>query len=73
MARAATRFNLMEPGVTVSLGGFSDASQVEDIASASGAGPLSAAEMERVRAVWADNFGSPPEPEGATSRRRGEA
>ena len=59
MARAATRFNLMEPGVTVSLGGFSDAAQVEDIAAASGAGPLSEQEMARVREIWAENFGSP--------------
>ena len=52
MAQAATRFILSEPGVTVSLGGFSDVQQVEEIARASDMGPLSAEEMAGVEKAW---------------------
>jgi L-glyceraldehyde 3-phosphate reductase len=56
LAQAATRFILMEPGVSTVLGGFSDAEQVEEIAAASEAGPLSPEELEQVHAVWRTNF-----------------
>jgi hypothetical protein len=46
----------MEPGVSTVLGGFSDAEQVEEIAAASEAGPLSPEELEQVHAVWRTNF-----------------
>jgi aryl-alcohol dehydrogenase-like predicted oxidoreductase len=52
LAQAALRFDLMEPGVTTVLGGFSDATQVEENASASGAGPLTPEELARVEMVW---------------------
>jgi len=52
LAQAALRFDLMEPGVTTVLGGFSDVTQVEENASASGAGPLTAEELARVEMVW---------------------
>ena len=52
LAQAALRFDLMEPGVTTVLGGFSEAQQVEENAAASGAGPLTAEEMARVEMVW---------------------
>jgi L-glyceraldehyde 3-phosphate reductase len=58
LAQSAIRFILMEPGVTAVLGGFSDAHQVEDVAAASGAGPLTPEEMARIEMVWRANFGS---------------
>lgn len=60
MAQAATRFILSEPGVTVSLGGFSDVQQVEEIAKASDMGPLSAEELKQVESAWRDNFTGAP-------------
>jgi len=58
LAQAAIRFILMEPGVTSVLGGFSDAQQLEEVAAASGAGPLAPEEMARIEMVWRANFGS---------------
>jgi L-glyceraldehyde 3-phosphate reductase len=58
LAQAAIRFILMEPGVTTVLGGFSDVHQLEEVAGASGVGPLSDEEMARVEMVWRANFGS---------------
>jgi len=52
LAQAALRFNLMEPGVTTVIGGFSDARQVKENAAASGVGPLTPEEMARVEMVW---------------------
>ena len=58
LAQAAIRFILAEPGVSVALGGFSDISQLEEVAGASGVGPLTPAEMARVEMVWRANFGA---------------
>ena len=58
LAQAAIRFILMEPGVTTVLGGFSDLQQLEEVAGASGVGPLTEEEMARVEMVWRANFGS---------------
>ena len=58
LVQAAIRFILMEPGVTTVLGGFSDVQQLEEVASASGAGPLTEEEMARIEMVWRANFGS---------------
>jgi L-glyceraldehyde 3-phosphate reductase len=52
LAQAGLRFDLMQPGVTTVLGGFSDAAQVEENAAASGAGPLTPEEMARIEMVW---------------------
>lgn len=52
LAQAGLRFDLMEPGVTTVLGGFSDAAQVEENAAASGAGPLTPEELARIEMVW---------------------
>lgn len=57
LAEAAIRFNLSLKGVTVVLGGFSDANQVEEVAGCSGKGPLSEENMMRVETVWRANFG----------------
>jgi aryl-alcohol dehydrogenase-like predicted oxidoreductase len=58
LAQAATRFILTDPGVTAVLGGFSDAQQVEEIAAASDAGPLSPELIGRIEGVWRANFAS---------------
>ncbi len=52
---AAIRFALMNPAVSTVLVGFSDKSQIDVAASCSGAGPIPAASMERLRTVWADD------------------
>lgn len=57
LAQAAIRFNLSLKGVTVALGGFSDADQVEEVASCAGQGPLSEQNMARIESVWRANFG----------------
>ena len=57
LAQAAIRFNLSLKGVTVVLGGFSDANQVEEVAGCAGKGPLSEENMMRVETVWRANFG----------------
>jgi aryl-alcohol dehydrogenase-like predicted oxidoreductase len=57
LAEAAIRFNLSLKGVTVVLGGFSDAKQVEEVAGCSGKGPLSEENVMRVENVWRANFG----------------
>ena len=59
MAQAATIFNLMHPNVAVTLGGFSDRHQVEEIAACSGMPPLSEEELTRVATYWRANFGQP--------------
>jgi aryl-alcohol dehydrogenase-like predicted oxidoreductase len=56
LAQAATAFILMHPGVTTVLGGFSDETQLEEIASVSGADPLSPAAMARLDKLWRDDF-----------------
>jgi len=52
LAQAAFRFVLSHPGVTMVLGGFSDLSQLEEVASTSDAGPLSPEDTSGVEAVW---------------------
>jgi aryl-alcohol dehydrogenase-like predicted oxidoreductase len=66
LAQAAVRFILMHKGVTVVLGGFSALEHLEEIVSASGAGPLAPELMVRVEMVWRANFGfaGPPPPAG---------
>ena len=56
LAQAAVRFILMQPGVTTVLGGFSDTEQLEEVADASGKGPLTGEQMARVQKVWQTNF-----------------
>jgi L-glyceraldehyde 3-phosphate reductase len=57
LAQAAVRFILMEEGVSTVLGGFSDVKQLEEVASASGAGPLTPEQLVRLEMVWRGNFG----------------
>lgn len=52
LAQAAYRFVLMNPGVTTALSGVSDMGQLEEVATTTGAGPLSAEDMARVEMVW---------------------
>lgn len=52
LAQAAIRFILAEPGVSVVLGGFSDTQQLDEVAGASGLGPLTPEEMARIEMVW---------------------
>jgi aryl-alcohol dehydrogenase-like predicted oxidoreductase len=67
LTQAAIRFILMHKGVTAVLGGFSAMSHLEEIAQASGAGPLAPELMARVEMVWRANFGfaGPPPAVGA--------
>jgi L-glyceraldehyde 3-phosphate reductase len=66
LAQAAIRFILMHQGVTVVLGGFSTLEHLEEVASASGAGPLAPELLAQVETVWHANFGftGPPPPVG---------
>ncbi len=57
LAQAGTIFNLMHPNVAVSLGGFSDIDQLEEIAAVSGMPPLTKEELVRVENYWRSNFG----------------
>jgi L-glyceraldehyde 3-phosphate reductase len=57
LAQAATRFILMQSGVSTVLGGFSDVQQLEEIAAASGLDPLTPEQMARVEMAWRANFG----------------
>lgn len=59
LAQAAYRFILSKTGVTTVLSGISAVSQLEELAAASGAGPLSEVDMARVEMVWRGNFGQP--------------
>jgi aryl-alcohol dehydrogenase-like predicted oxidoreductase len=56
LAQAAIRFILMESGVTTVLGGFSDTDQLEEVAAASGAGPIAEDLMRRVESAWRANL-----------------
>jgi L-glyceraldehyde 3-phosphate reductase len=56
LAQAAIRFILMHKGVTVVLGGFSALEHLEEIAPASGAGPLAPELMAQLEMVWRTNF-----------------
>ncbi len=57
LAQAAVAFILMHPGVTTVLGGFSDAAQLEEIASVSGSAALPLAAMVRLDRLWRGDFG----------------
>lgn len=57
LAQAGTIFNLMFSGVGISLGGFSDMAQLEEVAACSGAPGLTPEEMARVENLWRSNFG----------------
>ena len=57
LAEAAVRFVLSLNGVSTVLGGFSDATQVEENAACSGNGPLSVKNMKRIEMAWRANFG----------------
>ena len=57
LAQAAFRFILGHPGVVVGLGGFSTREQMEEIAAVADMPAFTQAEMARLRAVWANNFG----------------
>ena len=57
LAQAATRFVLMEPGVTTVLGGYSDVKQLEEGAATSGSEPLTVEELTRIEMTWRGNFG----------------
>ena len=56
-SQAAVRFALMHPGVSTVLVGFSDLAQIEETTACSGIGLLPEAAMERLRVLWADDFG----------------
>ena len=55
--QAAVRFALMHSGVSTVLVGYSSVAQLEEAVSCSGRGPLPDAAMERLRGVWAGDFG----------------
>jgi L-glyceraldehyde 3-phosphate reductase len=52
LAQAAYRFILMHTGVTVALSGVSDMAQLEEVATTTGAPPLTKEEMARVEMIW---------------------
>lgn len=52
LATLAYRFVLSDPGVTTLLGGFSSADQIDVALAASAAGPLDAACLAAIEAVW---------------------
>ena len=56
IAQAAIRFALMKEGVSSVLVGFSNAEQLEEAATCSGAGGLDNETMERLQAIWENNF-----------------
>ena len=58
LAQAAHRFILMQPGVSVVLGGFSDVQQLDEALDTAGAGPLTDEELARIEMVWRANFGA---------------
>ncbi len=53
---AGYRFALTHDDVSTVVGGFSDFAQLEETVSAAGFAPLSADEMEKIRAVYTRNF-----------------
>lgn len=57
LPQAAYAFALMNPAVTTVVGGFSDIEQLEELARYIEAPPLDDAELKRIRAVYATNFG----------------
>jgi len=56
LAEAAYRYILMQPRVATVIGGFSDIAQMGDALTAVEAGPLSAADMQRIDAVLDEGF-----------------
>lgn len=56
LPKAAFAFILANPNVSTVVGGFSDQAQFEELVACSGAPPLGADEMERVRDVYRNNF-----------------
>lgn len=56
LAQAALRFVLMHEEVSCALVGFSDAAQLYEAVSCSGAPPLSADDMRRLKSAWAHDF-----------------
>jgi aryl-alcohol dehydrogenase-like predicted oxidoreductase len=66
LAQAATRFILMNPGISTVLGGFSDVAQMEEAVAAVDVDPLSEELMARIEMVWRANLGQaavePPAP-----------
>ena len=57
LSQVAYRFALMPTGVTTVLGGFSEASHLEEAVAAAQMGPLTREELTRVEMVWRANFG----------------
>jgi aryl-alcohol dehydrogenase-like predicted oxidoreductase len=56
LAPAAIRFALSNPAISTVLVGISDIVHVDAAADAEERGPLSAAELERVSALWTSGF-----------------
>ena len=56
--QAAVRFALGHAAASTVLVGFSDVAQIEEAAACSGKGPLPEPAMERLRELWATDFGS---------------
>lgn len=56
LPKAAFAFILANPNVSTVIGGFSDQAQFEELVACSGAPPLAASELERVRDVYRNNF-----------------
>jgi aryl-alcohol dehydrogenase-like predicted oxidoreductase len=54
---AAYTFDLMNPAVSTVIGGYSELAHLEELAAVSGAPALSADELAKIRAVYANNFG----------------
>ncbi len=57
LPQAAYAFALMNPAVTTVVGGFSDLAQLEELVRYADAAPLDDAELDRIRGVYARNFG----------------
>lgn len=58
LPQAAVRFALMHHGVSTVLVGFSNLGQIEEAAACSGKAPLPRLAIERLRKLWASDFGS---------------
>jgi aryl-alcohol dehydrogenase-like predicted oxidoreductase len=57
ITQAAIRFGLMNPKVSTVLVGFSNTAHIDEAVACSGAAPLSAEEMAKIKNLWETDFG----------------
>lgn len=57
LPQAALRFALMHSCVSLALVGFSNLTQIEEVAACSGKAPLPELSLNRLRTLWAEDFG----------------